>query len=72
MMNTYFEIASATCRFLHRPTVEAWMQEFLGPCGFRQNGSGDRSKKAIIFMMLAHGHSFMHHGSQGENPDDDG
>ncbi|KAF0321174.1 hypothetical protein GQ607_011579, partial [Colletotrichum asianum] len=51
LLKTYFELSSPTYRFLHRPTVEGWLEEVY------QNGTvsapHSRSKYAVIMTMFA-------------------
>ncbi|KAI6778152.1 uncharacterized protein J7T54_007198 [Emericellopsis cladophorae] len=49
----YFEFASATHRFLHRPTVEMWLQELYETNGSMRDQAVARSKTALLFMVLA-------------------
>ncbi|KAF2098089.1 hypothetical protein NA57DRAFT_66538 [Rhizodiscina lignyota] len=48
----YFEFASATHRFLHRPTVEQWLQELYTDGAMRHKPSA-RSRTALLFMVFA-------------------
>ncbi len=50
----YFDFAVATHRFLHRPTVEAWLQEFYSNVGVMLQKDGAREKTALLFMIFAH------------------
>ncbi|KAH6962669.1 fungal-specific transcription factor domain-containing protein [Ilyonectria sp. MPI-CAGE-AT-0026] len=54
----YFEFASATHRFLHRPTVETWLQELYDTHGTMQEQSAARSRTAVLFMVFAHAENF--------------
>lgn len=59
----YFDFAVATHRFLHRPTVEAWLEEFYKNVGAMVQKDGSREKTALLFMIFAHATEHM--------PDDD-
>ncbi|PNH39894.1 hypothetical protein VD0004_g7020 [Verticillium dahliae] len=49
----YFEFASATHRFLHRPTVERWLQELYETHGTMREQTAARSRTALLFMVFA-------------------
>jgi hypothetical protein len=48
----YFDFGAATHRFLHRPTVEAWLEEFYDNLG-QMKQKGAREKTALLFMVFA-------------------
>jgi hypothetical protein len=54
----YFEFASATHRFLHRGTVEAWLQELYETHGSMRGHADARSRTALLFMVFAHAENF--------------
>lgn len=49
----YFDFAVATHRFLHRPTVEAWLEEFYDNLGVMKQRAGAKEKTALLFMVFA-------------------
>ena len=49
----YFDYAVATHRFLHRPTVEAWFEEFYANLGVMRQKEGARERTALLFMVFA-------------------
>jgi hypothetical protein len=53
LVSRYFEFASATHRFLHRPTVELWLQELYETKGSLREELCGRSKTALLFMVFA-------------------
>jgi hypothetical protein len=55
----YFEFAIATHRFLHRPTVESWMEEFYEGLGVMKQKDGAREKIAVLFMVFAQATEYM-------------
>jgi len=55
----YFEFAIATHRFLHRPTVESWMEEFYEGLGVMKQKDGAREKIAVLFMVFAKATEYM-------------
>lgn len=54
----YFEFASATHRFLHRPTIETWLQELYKTQGTMGDELSGRSKTALLFMVFAMAQNF--------------
>jgi galactonate dehydratase len=55
----YFEFAVATHRFLHRPTVEAWLEEFYENLGVMRDRVGAKEKTALLFMVFAQAKKYM-------------
>lgn len=55
----YFDFAIATHRFLHRPTVESWMEEFYDGQGVMKQRDGAREKTAVLFMVFAQATEYM-------------
>lgn len=55
----YFEFAVATHRFLHRPTVEAWLEEFYENLGVMRQKVGARERTALLFMVFAQAKEYM-------------
>lgn len=49
----YFDFGAATHRFLHRPTVEAWLEEFYENLGQMTQKNGAQEKTALLFMVFA-------------------
>ncbi|KAH8880848.1 hypothetical protein GQ53DRAFT_617270, partial [Thozetella sp. PMI_491] len=58
MVQRYFEFASATHRFLHRPSVEAWLEELYENKGTMKGLERARSRTAVLFMVFAHSTNF--------------
>lgn len=54
LLARYFDFASATHRFLHRPTVEAWLAELYETDGAMRQRATARSRTALLFMVFAH------------------
>ncbi|WAO96727.1 Fungal-trans domain-containing protein [Fusarium falciforme] len=54
----YFEFSSATHRFLHRPTIESWLQELYETHGRMRNQTDARSRTALLFMVFAHAENY--------------
>jgi hypothetical protein len=55
----YFEFAVATHRFLHRPTIEAWLEEFYENLGVMRQKVGARERTALLFMVFAQSKEYM-------------
>jgi len=55
----YFEFAIATHRFLHRPTIEAWLEEFYDNLGVLKHKDGVKEKTALLFMVFAQAKDYM-------------
>lgn len=55
----YFDFAVPTHRFLHRPTVEAWMEEFYENLGVMRQKDGARERTAVLFMVMAQAKDYM-------------
>jgi len=65
MFAAFFESAPRL-NFLHRPTVEAWMNDMYTNFYLIREGSSSKTKNAIIFMIFASAHSYMD-TAQGED-----
>lgn len=51
LTRTYFELASPTYRFLHRPTVESWIKQLYDNGSI--TGPHSNSKYAVVLSMFA-------------------
>jgi hypothetical protein len=58
LLARYFDFASATHRFFHRPTIESWLQEFYETNGDMRQEAEARSRTAVLFMVFAHASSY--------------
>jgi hypothetical protein len=58
MLKRYFEFAATTHRFLHRPSVEAWLEELYDTNGAVLYQEGARSRTALLFMVFAHSNNY--------------
>jgi hypothetical protein len=56
----YFDFAVPTHRFLHRPTIEAFLDEFYNNLGVIQRAGGAEGKIALLFMVFAQAKDYMH------------
>ncbi|QSZ28849.1 hypothetical protein DSL72_003354 [Monilinia vaccinii-corymbosi] len=55
----YFDFAVPTHRFLHRPTLEAWLDEFYDSLGTFQRKGGAKGRTALLFMVFAQAKEYM-------------
>lgn len=55
----YFDFAVPTHRFLHRPTVEVWVDEFYDSLGTFQQKAGAKGRTALLFMVFAQAKDYM-------------
>jgi galactonate dehydratase len=55
----YFDFAVPTHRFLHRPTVDGWVDSLYSNLGMMSETEGDRGKKAVTFMVFAQAQEYM-------------
>lgn len=69
LMGRYFEFASATHRFLHRPTVQAWLNELYETSGIMKDRAAARSRKAVIYMVIANAQSYSTPRGTSVDPD---
>ncbi|KAF7558176.1 hypothetical protein G7Z17_g76 [Cylindrodendrum hubeiense] len=58
MVRRYFDFAAATHRFLHRPSIEAWLEELYETNGAILYQESARSRTALLFMVFAHSNNF--------------
>ncbi|KAK9321355.1 fungal-specific transcription factor domain-containing protein [Lipomyces orientalis] len=66
MVDFYFSYAMPIYRFLHRPTVNDWFEEFYESFDSRTPNEGMRERNAIIIMLFAQARKYpMHYGERG-------
>jgi hypothetical protein len=53
LLERYFDFAVPVDRFLHRPTVEQWLEEFYDTMGAMNDPSEAPTRTAVLFMMFA-------------------
>ncbi|KAL1845188.1 hypothetical protein VTK73DRAFT_942 [Phialemonium thermophilum] len=63
LVDRYFDFAMPTYRFLHRPTIQAWFDEFYDTLGVMRDPVRAPARIALLFMVFAQGRVYM--------PDDD-
>lgn len=68
LLARYFEFAAATHRFLHRGTVERWLQELYDTQGSMRDQADARSRTALLFMVFAHAENYPKSGAGRVDP----
>lgn len=58
MVRRYFDFAAATHRFLHRPSIEAWLEELYETNGAMLYRESARSRTALLFMVFAQSNNY--------------
>ncbi|KAF6819670.1 finger protein [Colletotrichum plurivorum] len=58
MVRRYFDFAATTHRFLHRPSIEAWLEELYDTDGAMLYKESARSRTALLFMVFAHSNNY--------------
>lgn len=69
LMQRYFDFAVPTHRFLHRPTVESWLEEFYDTMGVMRNKEDAPARIALLFMIFAQAQAYMTPGLTAPNGD---
>lgn len=69
LFDRYFDFAMPTYRFLHRPTLQAWFDEFYDTMGTMRDGLGATAKTALLFMIFAHARVYMPENERPGPPD---
>ncbi|KAF5000506.1 hypothetical protein FGRMN_1673 [Fusarium graminum] len=59
LVDRYFDFAMPTYRFLHRPTIQEWFDEFYETLGTMRDPNNAAAKIALLFMILAHARVYM-------------
>jgi len=53
LVDRYFDYAMPTYRFLHRPSIQEWFDEFYDTLGIMRDAHSPPAKVALLFMVLA-------------------
>ncbi|KAM5343731.1 hypothetical protein ACJ41O_012268 [Fusarium nematophilum] len=69
LIDRYFDFAMPTYRFLHRPTIQDWFDEFYDTLGIMRDAYTAPAKVALLFMVLAHGRVYMPDNDRPGPPD---
>jgi hypothetical protein len=65
----YFDFAVPTHRYLHKPTVEEWVEELYGNLGTLKDRGGERGKRAVTFMVFAQASEYMIKDEESQDVD---
>lgn len=55
----YFDFAVPTHRFLHRPSLECYLEELYANQGVMLDRKGERGNRALLFMVFAQAQEYM-------------
>lgn len=69
LVDRYFDFAMPTYRFLHRPTLQIWFNEFYDTLGAMHDKQNAPARVALIFMVFAHARVYMPEDDQPGPPD---
>ncbi|ETS78693.1 hypothetical protein PFICI_08546 [Pestalotiopsis fici W106-1] len=61
LLECYFGVAVPTHRFLHRPTVASWLEEFYQTRGTMRNQDDAAGRRAVLLMVFAQAQTHMPH-----------
>lgn len=59
LTDRYFDFAVPTNRFLHRPTINAWLDELYDTMGVMHNKEEAPARIALLFMVFAQAREYM-------------
>jgi hypothetical protein len=69
LVDRYFDFAMPTYRFLHRPTLQEWFNEFYDTLGAMHDKQNAPARVALLFMVFAHARVYMPEDDQPGPPD---
>ncbi|KAH7010257.1 transcriptional regulatory protein GAL4 [Ilyonectria destructans] len=69
LVDRYFDFAMPTYRFLHRPTVQEWFEEFYDTLGIMRDAHSAPAKVALLFMVFAQARVYMPDSDRPGPPD---
>ncbi|WDK22665.1 fungal specific transcription factor domain-containing protein [Colletotrichum graminicola] len=67
LLKRYFDFAVPTHRFLHRPTVQGWLDEFYSTAGAMRSQEDAPARRALLFMVFAQAQVYMDTAQSREN-----
>lgn len=59
LLARYFDFAMPTYRFLHRPTIQKYLDEFYDTLGIMHDKQSAPAKIALLFMVFCHARVYM-------------
>ena len=69
LIDRYFDFAMPTYRFLHRPTLQMWFDEFYDTLGVMRDLHHAPARVALLFMVFAHARVYMPENDRPGPPD---
>lgn len=69
LIDRYFDFAMPTYRFLHRPTIQEWFEEFYDTLGVMRDAPSAPAKVALLFAVFAHARVYMPDNDRPGPPD---
>lgn len=69
LVDRYFDFAMPTYRFLHRPTIQAWFEEFYDTLGTMHDARSAPAKVALLFIVFAQARVYMPDNDRPGPPD---
>lgn len=69
LVDRYFDFAMPTYRFLHRPTLQSYFDEFYDTLGIMEDTQNASAKIALLFMVFAQARVYMPDNDRPGPPD---
>ena len=69
LVDRYFDFAMPTYRFLHKPTIQAYFDEFYDTLGIMKDSQNAPAKVALLFMVFAQARVYMPDNDRPGPPD---
>lgn len=69
LIERYFDFAMPTYRFLHRPTIQEWFNEFYDTLGVMRDAHSAPAKVALLFMVFSLARVYMPDNDRPGPPD---
>ncbi|RYO92581.1 hypothetical protein DL766_008737 [Monosporascus sp. MC13-8B] len=69
LVDRYFDFAMPTYRFLHRPTIQEWFEEFYDTLGTMCDAHSAPARVALLLMIFAQGRVYMPDNDRPGPPD---
>ena len=69
LVDRYFDFAMPTYRFLHKPTIQSYFDEFYDTLGIMNDTQNAPAKVALLFMVFAQARVYMPDNDRPGPPD---
>lgn len=69
LVDRYFDFSMPTYRFIHRPTMQEWFNEFYDSLGVLRDTTNAPAKIALLFMVFSLGRVYMPDNDRPGPPD---